>query len=259
MCFNKELTGAFTLFSVSVGLYVVTGRGMWKNIAKWRRLRTSLVFFYFALMEGLQFVQYLVIDDCESKINNFMTQLGWYHIAWQPLFSNFAFSALDAKSVRGTQHYNTWNFILWFSFIVGLMTAARMFLPALFPGLIAKVGEDLAAMCTENVEGVCGPITCTYTGVYHLRWTFKMIKPTYIFPSLSLHFLNMFVAPILQGNWIGSVILFLTGPFISLFFDPISNGERASIWCFFSIAETVITAASQYYICKKMGGKLHKE
>lgn len=258
MCFNKELTLAFTIFSVIVGSWIVYGGGIWKHLDRWQRLRTAACFYYFAVMEGLQFVQYLVIDDCENIVNNIWTQLGWYHICWQPLFSNLAFSALDKKA-KDPVHQRTWKFILWFSGIGGALMACRMLFPALFPGVVAKVGSEFAGMCNEKIEGVCGPVTCTYTGVYHLKWTFKMLRPGYVFPSLSLHFLNMFVAPMLQGNIVGPIILFLTGPFIALFFDPISDGERASIWCFFSIMETVVTAGSQYLVYRKMAAADRKQ
>ena len=254
MCFNKEMTGGFTLFSILIGTWIILGKGkIWSNLLSWQRVRVALCFYYFAVMEGLQFVQYFVLDDCDGLVNNLSTQLGWYHICWQPLFSNLAFSALDKKAHDSDQK-RTWSFILWFSFISGLLMALRMILPALFPGAVAAVGPDFAGMCNENIEGVCGPSTCVHTGIWHLSWTFKMLKPGYVFPSLSLHFLNMFVAPALMGNLLGSVILFMTGPFIALFFD-VGDGERSSIWCFFSIMETIVTAGSQYLVYRRMAKK----
>ena len=249
--FNKEFTLGFTILSVIIGLFVFTRKGPWKVLKPWQAHRVSYTFFYFAFMEGLQFVQYLVIDQCDNIINNIWTQLGWYHICFQPLFSNIAFSALDPRNRDNKR--KTWSFILWYCFITGVLMALRMIIPIFY-----DKETPFFIPCTPDMEGVCGPRTCSYTGIYHLKWTFKMLRASYVFPSLSLHFLNMFIAPILMGQSLGSIILFLTGPFIAVFFD-VSDGERASIWCFFSIMETAITALTQYLACRHSLQKTKKE
>lgn len=239
MCFNKEFTLGFTLLSVAVGIYIILGKGVWGKMVGWRRQRVAWCFFYFAFMEGLQFVQYLVIDQCDHIINIIWTQLGWYHICWQPLFSNFAFSALDPKNINGERDFN-WRIIFWLCFICGALMALRMIIPT-----FTDARNEFMVLCTEQMEGVCGPKTCSMTGLYHIKWTFKMLKPTYIFPGLSAHFMNMFVTPFLMGQRLGTIVLFITGPLIACFFD-VSDGEQASIWCFFSIMETVLTSLTQY-------------
>ncbi|OHT09971.1 hypothetical protein TRFO_20957 [Tritrichomonas foetus] len=250
MCFNKELTLAFTLLSICIGVYIVLGQGIWGRMDRWRRNRVSWCFFYFAFMEGLQFFQYLVIDDCADVKNIFSTQLGWYHICWQPLFSNLAFSALDPKNLKGERE-QTWKYIFWVCAISGFLMAVRMIIPT-----FTDAQNEFMILCTEKMEGVCGPITCSQSGQYHIRWTFKMLKPTYVFPGLSAHFMNMFVTPLLMGQTLGSIALFVTGPLIACFFD-VSDGEQASIWCFFSIMETIITAATQYMAVRNAAKKAH--
>ena len=252
MCFNAQLTLAFTLLSVGVGLYIIfSKKGAWATMEPWRRHRVAWCFFFFAFMEGLQFVQYLVIDQCEGIVNIIMTQLGWYHICFQPLFSNFAFSALDPKNLKGEREF-TWKLIFWLCTISGILMATRMIIPTL-----TDARNQFMTLCTEKMEGVCGPKTCSMTGDFHIRWTFKMLKPTYIFPGLSAHFMNMFVTPALMGNLLGAIALFVTGPLIAVFFD-VSDGEQASIWCFFSIMETIVTAATQYYIVYRQSKKQTK-
>lgn len=240
MCFNKEFTLAFTLLSIAIGTYIVLGKGFWAKMETWRRQRVSWCFFYFAFMEGLQFFQYLVIDKCDQFINVFWTQLGWYHICFQPLFSNFAFSALDPSNSKG-QRDVTWKLIFWLCAVTGTLMSFRMIIPT-----FSDARNEFMILCTEQMEGVCGPKTCSMTGLYHIRWTFKMLKPTYIMPGLSAHFMNMFVTPFLMGQRLGTIVLFISGPLIACFFD-VADGEQASIWCFFSIMETILTAFTQYY------------
>lgn len=244
MCFNKEATLGFTLLSFVVGIYIALGKGMWKNMAQWRRVRIAACFFYFAVMEGLQFVQYLVIDQCSNIVNIIWTQLGYYHICFQPLFSNFAFSALDSGNITKARD-QTWKYIFYFCGVAGTLMALRMIVPC-----ITDKRNELMKICTDEIEGFCGPKTCSLTGNYHIKWTFYLLKPNYVLQPISIHFLNMFVAPILMGQPLGSIVLFLSGPFIAMFFNA-SAGEKASIWCFFSIMETCLTCITQYIVCRR--------
>jgi hypothetical protein len=255
MCFNKEMTGGFSLFSTLCGTWILLGRGMWKELERWQRFRLSMVFFYFALMEGLQFLQYFVIDQCESKLNILWTQLGYYHICFQPLFSNLAFWALDRKCAKGNARYKVWTFVFYFCVVTGCLMALRMLVPSVFPGLIPIFGPDLMRMCDDSMEGICGPRTCSYTGTYHIRWTFKLLRASYVFPSLPLHCLNMFFVPTLLGMFWPALVLFLTGPGLALLFRPVTDGELAAIWCFFSIAETTLTVVSHYFVMRVMAKK----
>lgn len=251
MCFNKEFTLGFTLFSVCVGTYIILGKGMWNSMESWRRVRIAACFYFFAFMEGIQFIDYLVIDNCGSIVNIIWTQLGYYHICFQPLFSNIAFSALDPKNLNRQRETN-WHYIFYLCLVTGTLMALRMIIPG-----ITDTRNQFMKVCTEHIEGFCGPKTCSMTGNYHIKWSFKLLKPSYIFPSIASHFMNMFVTPILMGQAIGSVVLFLSGPFIAAFFNA-SSGEKASIWCFFSIAEVCVTATTQYIVCKRGAKKLTK-
>ncbi|OHT10640.1 hypothetical protein TRFO_04135 [Tritrichomonas foetus] len=252
MCFNKEMTLGFSLFACVLGTWVIRGKGIW-DCAQWRRVRISACLFWFAFMEFLQFVQYLVIDDCSSMTNKIWTALGWIHICFQPLFSNIAFSALDKKNLeRNTPRNETWTYIIRFSFLAGLAMSLRILIPAIYDK------QTWFPLCDPEIEGVCGPRTCSTTGFYHVQWEFFMLKPLYPFPNIAMHFLNMFVAPILMGQAAGSILLFLTGPFIAVFF-PARDGERAAIWCFFSIAESFITIMTQYLAVRNAQKKTLKK
>lgn len=52
-------------------------------------------------LQGLQVLQYLVIDECGSKANQLVTLLGVIHIAFQPLVVNIAlFGKCPSTSVK---------------------------------------------------------------------------------------------------------------------------------------------------------------
>jgi len=70
-------------------------------------------------MEILQYFQYKVINECNNKKNKFLTNLGYLHICFQPLFLNLWVFAFTKKP----------NFIfIYMSFIAGILLASRLFL-----------------------------------------------------------------------------------------------------------------------------------
>jgi hypothetical protein len=263
MCFSKELTAGFTVFSTVIGLTVLSRKGIWA-IDRWRSVRIALCFFYFALMEFLQFVQYLVINQCTNPTNVFWTSLGWIHIAFQPVFSNLALSALDNRNLDRKRD-QTWLFLVKFCIVAGFCMSLRIVLPAVIPGLegVAPGATEWFKRCTSSDEGICGPQTCSTSGRFHVQWDFKMIKPSYPFPGIAFHFINMFIAPAILGLHFATLVLFLTGPGIALLFAGVRDGERAAIWCFFSVIEALTTVVTQYVAIrvatKRDEGKEKKE
>ena len=83
-----------------------------------KNLYASIGIGYFALMEILQFFQYKVINQCDNIYNKLLTNIGYIHICFQPLFFNvwlFAFT-------------NNPNFtFLYMAFFAGLLLVSRLF------------------------------------------------------------------------------------------------------------------------------------
>ena len=130
MCFNKEMTLGFSLFAFAVGIWILFGFSVWKGVPKWRLQRLSACFFFFSFMEFIQFVQYLVLGDCKNQVNVFFTVLGWLHICFQPLFSNYAMSAMDIRNLN-KERDQIWKFIHRLCMAVGSMMGLRMIIPAI--------------------------------------------------------------------------------------------------------------------------------
>lgn len=244
MCFNKELSFIFSITSLGVAFWASTGKGIWANIEKWRLHRIEACFAYFCFMELLQFIQYFVIDQCDNLINTYSTALGYIHICWQPLFTNLIMSALDRRNLDKSRDH-TWAVIFKASFLIGIFMAARIIIPAIVsPETLQQYFEP----CYREMDGLCAERsswkTCSTTGVYHIRWNFKMIRASYLFPNIGLHFITMFIIPFAMGMHFESILLLISGPVLAVFF-PVDDGERSTIWCFFSVMEELITFGSQ--------------
>lgn len=244
MCFNKELSLLFSLTSLGVAFWASTGKGIWSNMAPWRRHRVQACFAYFCLMELLQFIQYLVIDQCDNIINTISTALGYIHICWQPLFTNLIMSALDRRNLNKSRE-KAWTVIFKANIIIGFFMAARIIIPAI---LSPETVQQYLRPCYHEMDGLCAEKTswktCSTTGKYHIRWNFRMLQSSYLFPNIGMHFITMFVLPFAMGMRFQSILLFASGPGLAIFF-PVDDGERSSIWCFFSVMEELITFGSQ--------------
>jgi hypothetical protein len=133
-------------------------------------------------MEIIQYFQYKVIDQCNNKINRYLTILGYIHICFQPLFFNLWLFAFTVKPI--VQY-------LYMSFFGGLMLASRLF--------YVKNNE----LCDASYEPLCGKRTCSVSGERHIAWNVRLRAPDWVTPSISLHFflwffpaLSMFHVPI---------------------------------------------------------------
>ena len=241
------MTLGFTLMSLAMSIWIYSGKSIWSQMESWRKKRSAACFFYFALMEGLQYIQYLVIDQCDNPINNFTTILGWIHISFQPIFSNLAMSAIDRRNLDRSRE-ETWRAMIKLSFYSSFFLSLRIIIPLIFS---ADTVSKFFDMCNSEVDSVCTKSesvrSCSVSGRYHIGWQFYLIKQSYLFPNLAMHFILMFIIPFAMNLHFESLLLFFTGPFLCIFFET-DDGERSAIWCFFSIMEALITFGSQLLI-----------
>jgi len=219
MCFSQNISLAIGITGILSGLYLYR-----------RNKYASIGIAYFALMEILQYFQYKVIDQCDNWYNKFLTNLGYLHICFQPLFFNLWLFAFTNKP----------NFIfLQMSFFAGLLLASRLFF----------VTDK--TLCDHKNEPLCGKKTCALSGNLHILWNLRLrAAGQYWFtPSIGLHFF-MWVIPVLTIFQLKPLLaLLLTGPYIAVLltynFDTYKD-EQPAIWCYTMIAQILFT----YYFIK---------
>lgn len=210
MCFSENI-------SLSIG---VTGILFSMFIYK-KHTYAAIGIGYFALMEILQFFQYKVINQCNNDYNRFLTNIGYLHICFQPLFFNIWLYAFTDKP----------NFtFLYMSFFAGLLLASRL--------LFVKDDE----LCDNKNEPLCGKETCAFSGNQHIAWNVRLraAGKNWFTPSIGLHFF-MWVIPALTLFQLKPLMaVLLTGPYLGIL---ITNNihEQPAIWCYTAIAQMIIT------------------
>ena len=97
------------------------------------------------------FLQYKVIDQCNNKYNKLLTNIGYIHICFQPMFFNIWLFAFTNKP----------NFtFIYMSLITGILLASRLF----------YVKDD--ELCHNN-EPLCGKQTCAFSGNRYIAWNIR--------------------------------------------------------------------------------------
>jgi len=184
---------------------------------------------YFALMELLQAVTYVFIDQCGGLWNQRLTYLGYIHIAFQPFFANMVAMYFVPPELKPKIQKPVYA-------LCGV--AAVIILAKLLPG--ASLGT-----CHAGIEGYCGSIACSTSGLWHIAWQLPLNglmsgpQPLLWGFEYGLHaftyILIVFIMPVIYGSWRFVTLHVVMGPVISSLTTNDPN-EFIAVWCLFSIA-----------------------
>jgi hypothetical protein len=211
MCFSDKISLTIGVSGILASLYFYNNKNYYASIGLG----------YFALMEILQFLQYKVINECDNFYNKLLTNIGYIHICFQPLFFNLWLFEFTNKP----------NFtLIYMSFFAGLLLASRLF--------FVEDGE----LCDVKHEPLCGKVTCAFSGTHHIAWNLRLRSAgKYWFtPSIGLHFF-MWVIPAISIFQIKPFMaMLLTGPYLGYFLTN-NIHEQPAIWCYTVIAQMILT------------------
>ena len=232
MCWSGEASLAVAVIDVAVVGYAVVKK---EEMALWLPLA------YFALMEILQAVTYLVIDDCQNPANQLATLLGYYHIVFQPFVINMLSLYFIPENIRRR---------ISFAVYTACFIATIIMLVKIYP--FAWAGK-----ChLDNI--LCGAELCSVSGNWHIAWhvplngignlfthQFFGLSDTVYVADISIYAYDIvsFVLPLIYGSWKLTIYLFMLGPFLSRLTTDDLN-EWPAIWCLFSGAMLLIVARS---------------
>ncbi|KAI8468691.1 MAG: hypothetical protein J3K34DRAFT_426271, partial [Monoraphidium minutum] len=182
MCFTQRITGG--MFALCFGTAaVLTRRG--------RPWRQTQLFYYFAAMELLQYLQHMVVDDCASRLNFWTTLLSFFHICFQPL-------SLCTYAFRAEPNRDVVTFVTLSAAFAGVLSLLRVpylgidHVPSSLRALLPGLPDPSSAGSACEWEMCCGPRTCTTSGKLHLAWEVPLLPPSYFLPSGAFHFLCVF-------------------------------------------------------------------
>ncbi len=180
---------------------------------------------YFTAMEALQVAGHLVVDQCGTAVNQAVTLLSFFHIAFQPFFINALAMYLIPEAVA--QRIRPGVYVL-----CGI--SAALMLLQLHP--LASMGS-----CRIG-QPLCGSDLCLRNGTWHIAWDIpyngllvaidEVTGLNWGFPS---YVLTAFTLPLIYGAWRFVLFHALAGPILANLITRAVN-EAPAIWCLFSIA-----------------------
>lgn len=219
MCFSQEIS----LLMALVGL-----AGGWRMGGVATDAGRSVLFF--ALMEFLQFLQHFYIDQCGHPVNEALTAVGMVHIALQPYFVTLFYLGTEARGTDAGRRS------------AALRTALAFAPLYLLRFVLVRMGwEGTRELPADWEEPLCSTRMCTFSGERHLAWTFDLAPPNYFLPHIGMHGFLFFVMPVVAlGAWRIPLVLLATGP-VATWFLTQNRHERPAIWCYFSIAQLIVT------------------
>ena len=210
MCFSQPMSLTIGLGGVLTGIYIYT-------LNKY----AGIGLIYFSLMEIIQFFQYSVIEKCDDPWNKFLTNLGYLHICFQPLFFNiWLFAFIKKPDVR----------FLYMAFVAGLLLMSRLF----------NVGDN--ELCDTKSEALCGSRTCSFMGERHVAWNLRLraAGKNYYTPSIALHFFMFFIPTLVTFQPVPIIAMLLAGPWLSVILTD-NIHEQPAIWCYTAVAQVIVS------------------
>eukprot|EP00197_Chlamydomonas_leiostraca_P002721 CAMPEP_0202857738 /NCGR_PEP_ID=MMETSP1391-20130828/561_1 /ASSEMBLY_ACC=CAM_ASM_000867 /TAXON_ID=1034604 /ORGANISM="Chlamydomonas leiostraca, Strain SAG 11-49" /LENGTH=259 /DNA_ID=CAMNT_0049536579 /DNA_START=244 /DNA_END=1023 /DNA_ORIENTATION=+ len=211
-----------------------------RNTSWWQ----PALFLYFVVMEGLQFLQYQVVNQCDHPLNQGLTLLAWAHISFQPLIFNGYLFAMDARMGPKRPHMSViQRFVLQLCGVAAAIALVKGFVLPL--GLVDPASLPPALPhCVEGVEHMCGRATCAFQGAHHIAWRLPLLGAGYYMPNVFLHFFLSFTPIMLVGTGLVRAFVVLAvaaGPVAVDWFwtggDTLSHlHEMPSVWCLMSVA-----------------------
>ena len=211
MCWSGE--ASFTLATAGfIGAAVAAYRG--DPVWRWAPL------VYFSTMETLQGFTYGWIGQCGVEANYWLTVASYLHICFQPFFANmFNLSFFT----REEQRQAWW---IWPASGIASLTMLTMFLLPNWP-----------AHCIPGAQNLCGMMTCSYHGNWHIAWAVDLSN---LDPHFWTYWLAVFILPLFYRGWKFVLYHILLGPILA---STLTNdlNEMPAIWCLLSIGFLLAT------------------
>ncbi len=209
MCFSEEWSRNLSILGIAISSYRYAN-----NYSILAQIPTC----FYTIMEITQYLQYKVVDQCDNKINQYLTMFTWV-LEWiQPLMWNIIYFYITKSNKE------VFKFCIALSVMVFIAGMLRVF----------NFSDKKSVTHELQVKGR----NCTISGDKHLAWnnnaqTFYGLEPNW-FVYLMLWFIPiLWVTPFKLGLqiFIFNVSLLL----LTIFIIGRIDDQLASTWCLLSI------------------------
>lgn len=228
MCYSPLVS--FSFFAIGASLAVFS----YYN-DKLRSSHIHIIFGFYALMELLQTVQYLVVNDCESKANQLLTEAAYILVIVQPLMWNTIFYLRTTPKYQGI-------------FVVGIVLSGVWIAANVMARLLYNPAN--ATLTKDTCGFFNNPKTCTMKAKdnSHLYWKWTSAympdMTANYFMYFCMWFIPALIVPHTRFTAIGIIISAIIGLLVTMKYGA-TIAEFPSTWCFISVplmTTTIITS-----------------
>ena len=226
MCFSLQASAVMAAVGAAVSYFA------------WRRLNWKIGVFLltFTVMQLIHVLAYIHINDCTHPLNQAAAYANHVHISLQPVAYLIGIhgilEAIGKSNRRIAQHYNV---LIYGALVAGALAILRLF------------GDTQHHSCEW-----CGP-PCSFSGKHHVDFSVPLTKENYFAPGPFIHAFFFFIVGLFisDGSAIATVLMAVI-TFVPAQFLQVSGTEAATIWCFGSIAQILITVALMFFLRRRL-------
>lgn len=237
-------------FSQNISLFMVILGSISTIISfKYINYKAAFMIFYFTLMQIIHYLGYMVIDDCNNKLNKTLSVLNYIHICFQPPIYLFGLWGLfDKYKIINSTQLKSFYILLPMASVTSILCLLQMYE---FKNPILNKTDKLVTKTSSECD-LCGK-KCSFSGKKHIKFTLPLRKgPEYFTPGTYVHFLFFFIPLLFWNNITRLISLFM---FISAFIPNViyklEGAETATTWCGISIVQLILVYYFVYFYKKK--------
>ena len=239
MCFSEKASLSMGIFG---GLSSIV-------IYKYINIKAAMCIFYFTLMQIIHYLGYTVIDKCDNKLNQTLSDLNYIHICFQPpIYLLGLWGLFEKYKVITPIQLKSFYILIPMAIVTSILSFLQMYE---FKNPILNVTDKLITKTSSECD-LCGE-KCSFSGKQHIKFTLPLRKgPEYFTPGTYSHFLFFFIPLLFFNNTTRIISLFMfLSAFIPHVIYKLEGAETATTWCGISVVQIILIYYFIYFYKKK--------
>ncbi len=239
MCFSKNISLFMTLLGGVSSIVTL----------KYINYKAAIMIFYFTLMQIIHYLGYTVIDKCDNKLNQTLSDLNYIHICFQPpIYLLGLWGLFEKYKVITPIQLKSFYILIPMAIVTSILSFLQMYE---FKNPILNVTDKLITKTSSECD-LCGE-KCSFSGKQHIKFTLPLRKgPEYFTPGTYSHFLFFFIPLLFFNNTTRIISLFMfLSAFIPHVIYKLEGAETATTWCGISVVQIILIYYFIYFYKKK--------
>lgn len=216
MCYTPKISLSFALAGIGALIYVLNVPSLLKN-------NVHILLIFYILMELLQTVSYYYANECDNKINKFLTEIAYVFVITQPLLWNSWFY-LNTATLKSEKPLFMCGIVLSLVWIIFNVLGRLVYTPS-----NAQTFERDSFFASSEV--------CTRKKATHLFWTWPSANMGNYNANFLMHMMIWMIPGLVSVTHRFKVVILLFSAILSSLYALSVNEPfvMTAAWCYISI------------------------